>query len=130
MITFVLWGELLAEPRPGQLRREGIREMAARDVESYTDPHMLAYAQRTLEEYSDPATRVVTSSNGERFTRLELQVEDQRVEVSVTGKLAERAAKLEPGDHVRIVGDVLGDNPHHHLRARRITLQPPTTEEQ
>ena len=80
MITFVPWGELLAEPRPGQLRREGASARWQRAMSRVTPTRTCwLYAQRTLEEYSDPATRVVTSSNGERFTRLELQVEDQRV---------------------------------------------------
>ena len=120
-IGFKLYGKLVSEPRRDELTRELMRAQAQREIDKATDPHMREFWSNSLASYNDPATRVGAAADGRPFTRLRLlSAGEQHVEVIAYGKLAIRAAALEPGAWVTITGLVQGNDPHLRLVALRV----------
>lgn len=123
-VTFKLTGEVLYEPRANQLTHETVRESLRDALRKETlHPTVRTYYEEALERAVNEPQRVGVAADGERYTRLTMRVDDtgQRVEVTATGKLADRiAAETTPGDRIAVAGMVTGTVPHYYLRAKSI----------
>jgi hypothetical protein len=123
MIEVRFTGTLTHEPRPGQLTNELVNDSTRRALENpKLGPHMRAYYEAAL---AKPRPRVGQFSDGTKYTRLRLNVEGQRIEVTATGTLLGPASRLEPGAVLRFVCALLGEEPHFHLRAKRMKVLTP-----
>lgn len=122
MITFTLTGQLMAEARPGQLTNELVRDGLWRNLEQPNlDPDMRLYYESKVNE---PLPREGIDAKGERYTMLRVDHEGRRFEVSVGGKLVDRAIALEVGQQLRLSCELLGQEPHLRIRATKIVAGP------
>jgi len=116
-IRFELEGELVAEPRPGQMTIEGAAA------------HELAHG-REAAQTPRPARNLGRDAGGEPYTFLRVRVSpEQWVDVAVRGRLVERVGLLDRGIHVRVTGQVAGTSAGGpggflSLHADRVTALP------
>jgi hypothetical protein len=115
MIRFTITATLTALPRPSQTTIESANESTKRALENpLLDAGMRDYYAKALAE---PRIQIGRNSAGAEYTKLRMDHEGRRLEITARDELAHKAVdQMVVGQPYRITVELLGEEPYFWMR--------------